>query len=101
MKSYIKETVYAFLITVSMITCGICILTMHYNIALSMLMMTGVFILLEFYSLFLRIENSDVIENKSQPHTIEPAGSEFTFQDGYDAVSEPVIKKPAGFKKRR
>lgn len=100
MDSYIKEIIYAFSITFSMIVCGVCILTMHYNIALFMLMLAAVFILLEFYSLFIRIENTDVIETKKNSHLIEPAGNEFTFQDGYDAVSEPVIRKPEGFKKR-
>lgn len=101
MNSYIKEIIYTSIISVSMIICGICILTSHNTMALFMLLITGVFILFELYSLFLRLENNDVIDNNTSSHTLNSSTSNnFTFEDGIDAVSEPIVRKPSGFKKR-
>lgn len=95
MNTYKKEIIYACCMSVGLISCAVCILSGYYNLALFTLLCASVFILLEMYSLFLKIDGSITGCVSNATASLKPDAysmpDEFSFQDGIDAVSEPVI----------
>lgn len=92
MKSYRNEIIYALGFSIGFIGCAISILTLHNSIALLMLLIAAVFILLELYSLFLRIDGDGRISTSTA--TLKPDA--YSMPDPYlyddiESVSEPVI----------
>lgn len=95
MKSYVNELIYACGLFLSLIICAFCIVFGHTNIALFSLLVTAIFILFELFSLFSKLDNSHHGRVSSSTASLKPDAysmpDEFSFQDGIEAVSEPVI----------
>lgn len=106
MKTYRNEIIYACILSVGISACAVCILLGYYNVALLTLLISSVFILLELYSLFVRLDGGTGGRVSSSTASLVPDpysmpdpyldgdfsdDGEFSFTDGIDAVSEPVI----------
>ncbi len=94
MNTYRNEVLYACGLSVGLTGCCVAIITEHNNIALLMLLISSIFILLEFYSLFLRIDGDGRVSSatahlKPDPYSM-PADYDY---DDIESVSEPIIIK--------
>ncbi len=94
MNSYRNEILYACGLSAGIVGCSAAIITEHKNIALLLLLISSVFILLEFYSLFLRIDGDGRVSSATahmKPDAYSmPANYDY---DDIESVSEPVIIK--------
>lgn len=95
MNKYKKEIIYACFLSLGLIGCAISILFGYGNVALFMLLVASVSILLELYSLFLKIDGraSDCVSSvtaslKPDAYSMPDA---YSYQDDIESVSEPVI----------
>lgn len=111
MRHYMNEIIYACVFSVGLAVCAVCILLGHDTAALLALTVSSVFILLELYSLFIRIDGGSRGRVSASTASLAPdpysmpdpyyspdsftqsntTDDNFTFQDGIEAVSEPVI----------
>lgn len=107
MKPYKNEIIYACVLSLGLCACAICIMLGYYNFSLFALLVSSVFILLELYSLFVKIDgginpgvSASTASLKPDPYSMPDPyldddfsddNDNFTFQNGIDAVSEPVI----------
>lgn len=95
MHSFKKEIIYACCLSLGLIACAISILLGYGNIALFMLLASSVFILLELYSLFYKIDGGSSDCVSSVTASLKPDAysmpDEYSYQDEIESVSEPVI----------
>ncbi|MDE6233010.1 MAG: hypothetical protein K2M60_06650 [Lachnospiraceae bacterium] len=95
MNSYKKEIIYACGFSIGLTSCAISILLGYANLALFMLLTTSVFILLEIYSLFLKIDGGASDHVSQLTASLKPDAysmpDAYSYQDDIESVSEPVI----------
>lgn len=95
MNSYKKEIIYACGFSIGLTSCAISILMGYGNLALFMLLTASVFILLEMYSLFLKIDGRASDRVSPATASLKPDAYSmpdvYSYQDDIESVSEPVI----------